>query len=454
MTYVIQNQTHEEGGILYLLAEFAGEDTKATWKTAEEILSSRPEVIESYYVLNAAWGKEIRTFEGKVHARIMPKTYQDLIENCLDESHYSAALDLMESFQNEHEYLPEHHIRRVMDLIVNEKVEDNVAARAYKLLQHVLQTSGSEPFQNIWKIPKELPEQDGLWAEYPLDFWKFIQTKLVSSSMNGEAKKIIRESMLLDHIISIFEFDLLIKKDKLGSCMILQIFPKNYGRVRNNIKYPIEALLAPFSMAEICPIETARLSQRLLGQIIILSYAGIICHDTLKREMYLLINKFNPENFELFIQTINFNTFKSKLLDHALQDANLGEVSRTYKSLIHAGLDLSKIIHVYFQSTPYYRKVSRSTAICRHTFILVTLLQSYIQSKLLRIDSKVYCGLSKEERNLLAEDLIRPKLEELEQWLDDEKTIDKRLRRRAKFMIELANIALDTQQPMEIINIS
>ncbi|CAG8458580.1 115_t:CDS:2 [Ambispora gerdemannii] len=444
MAHIVQSQFCPERGLIYLLV--SGDDPDKKWKSAEEILSSRPELIELHEKLYNLKSKHYpQSFA--IKPRLIPKTYQDLIENCLDEEHYNGSLDLMESFQNEREYLPVYHIRQIMGIIVDETVENSLVIRAYKLLQHILQTCGAEPFQSVWKIDKANIEQGFIWCEYPLDFWKFFETKLMLTLNDDSSSKVDRTLMLLNHLTNVHEMDII---NNLESSLLIQLFTKNYGKVRTNIKYPIEALLAPFSTDDIIPIRTARVAQRLLEQIILLSYAGIICTDTLKRELYLLIIKLNPDNFRVFFQTLPCTTFKCKLLDHALQDTNLGEVQREHRYLCNASLDLSKIIHVYFQSKPYYRRVCRSTAIWRHTFMLMTLLQSYIQSKSLRISEKIYNGLRDDEKKLFVEDLVRQKLEELAQWIADEKNIKKEFRQSAKLLIDLASIVLDMQCSMEI----
>jgi hypothetical protein len=57
------------------------EETEGVWKEAEDMLKEHPEVVESYEKLN----KPIKTFP--TNSKIMPNTYQSLIENCLDEEH-------------------------------------------------------------------------------------------------------------------------------------------------------------------------------------------------------------------------------------------------------------------------------------------------------------------------------------------------------------------------------
>ncbi|CAG8841283.1 22898_t:CDS:2, partial [Racocetra persica] len=112
-------------------------------------------------------------------SRTMPNGYQSLIDNCLEENHYDAALDLLESCQSQHYHPPEQHIRRLMDIIASDQVDDYIASRAYKVLQHILQTSGNAAFQYIWTSEQIDTEEGTLWANY-VNFWKFIEKQFTS----------------------------------------------------------------------------------------------------------------------------------------------------------------------------------------------------------------------------------------------------------------------------------
>ena len=63
--------------------------------------------------------------------------------------------------------------------------------------------------------------------------------------------------------------------------------------------------------------------------------------------------------------------------------------------------------------------------------------------KTLRFHDQVYSGLKEEERKLFADETIRQKLEELEQWVTEELDKEKGLSRSAKFLLDMVIIALD-----------
>ncbi|CAG8806308.1 19212_t:CDS:2, partial [Racocetra fulgida] len=148
--------------------------------TANEILKKHPELLELYENLN--------NFSTNLpQSRTMPNGYQSLIDNCLEENHFKqklmtyfiddAALDLLESCQTYKQI--RQHIRRLMDIIASDQVDDDIASRAYKVLQHILQTSGNAAFQYIWTSEQIDTEEGTLWANY-VNFWKFIEKQFTS----------------------------------------------------------------------------------------------------------------------------------------------------------------------------------------------------------------------------------------------------------------------------------
>ncbi|CAG8662347.1 12446_t:CDS:2, partial [Acaulospora morrowiae] len=406
--------------------------------TADEVLKTKPELVELYEKLNVS----IDNVPGEFQSIKMPNAYRSMIEDCLEENHYNAVFDLIESFQNSTYHPSEEQIRRLMDMIVNDEVENlDTATRAYRVLQHVLQTSGTEAFQNVWKLDeKEEYNKGSFWSQYT-DFWRFIEIQFKPHQDNDKEDRTI---MLLDHIVNVFETDIRLKKGNLGSTMLLHLIPKSTGKLR----HPIQTLMSPFNEEEIYT-EIARISQRLLEQIVLLSFSGYICLDVLLTEVYLQINKHNPGQFQLFLQTIISNVFRFKILDRAFQDTSLIRISHQDRNYILTPINMTKIITIYFYSTPYYKNTTRSIATWRHIFMLYTLFQSYMNSKVLRIGDKVHCGLDEEEVNLIINGLVDERVEEIENSLEEE-NIDSDIKNRAEFFLKMLKI--DIKRIKKLIN--
>ncbi|CAG8717103.1 12831_t:CDS:2 [Cetraspora pellucida] len=393
MAYISESEC-SEAGILYVLR--TSSTAEETSVTAEEILKKHPELLELYENLN--------NFSTNLpQSRTMPNGYQSLIDNCLEENHYDAALDLLESCQSQHYHPPEQHIRRLMDIIASDQVDDDIASRAYKVLQHILQTSSNEAFQYIWTSERIDADEGTLWENY-VNFWKFIENRF-TSLIKVNKDKHERIIMILDHIVNVIEIDIKVKKDQLNSSLLLQLIPKSYGRIRTNIKDPINVLLFPFR--EEVSIEIARLSQRLLKQ------------------------------------TILSNTFKCMLLDLALRDTDLSLVPRQNRNMVNSPLSLVKFVNIYFDSKPYSNKNNPiAMALWRHIFILCSAFQSYINSKTMRVGHKVFCGLDDEERKLIIDKVIIQRVNELMKRLEDQK-MNSELKKNTKFLLEIMNIDIE-----------
>ncbi|RHZ52061.1 hypothetical protein Glove_465g57 [Diversispora epigaea] len=464
----ISRHEFSENGLSYVLC--ASPSDKGKFVSANEALKTNPEVVELYEKLNNNNNNNnIFTYDDDNHndtfsmkntfSMKMPHYYKSMIENCLEENHYVATFDLIEAFQTKNYHPVEEQIRRLMDIIVNDQVENmEIITGAYRVLQHILQTSGTTAFQKIWEIDHVDPEQKPgpLWNEYT-DFWNFIEQLIphqLSTDKVETVKKVERVErivMLLDHIVGVFETDIQLKKGNLGNSILLSLIPKGYGRLRTNIKGLVQTLTSAFHVNNIS-IEIIRIFQRLLGQIILLSLSGHICPDSLKTELYIQINKLDPFQFQLFLQTMTSNTFKCKLLDHALKDTNLTQISRQNKNSLNCPVDLLKITQIYFDSSPYYKISTKSSATWRHIFILCSLLQSYIQSKILRVGDKIYSGLDDDEINLINNsNEINERINELVDSLNEDEDINPDLKKRTKFLLDLLKIdvnrlkELDTQ---------
>ncbi|CAG8572841.1 16530_t:CDS:2, partial [Cetraspora pellucida] len=393
MAYISESEC-SEAGILYVLR--TSSTAEETSVTAEEILKKHPELLELYENLN--------NFSTNLpQSRTMPNGYQSLIDNCLEENHYDAALDLLESCQSQHYHPPEQHIRRLMDIIASDQVDDDIASRAYKVLQHILQTSSNEAFQYIWTSERIDADEGTLWENY-VNFWKFIENQF-TSLIKVNKDKHERIVMILDHIVNVIEIDNKVKKEQLNSSLLLQLIPKSYGRIRTNIKDPINVLLFPFR--EEVSIEIARLSQRLLKQ------------------------------------TILSNTFKCMLLDLALRDTDLSLVPRQNRNMVNSPLSLVKFVNIYFDSKPYSNKNNPiAMALWRHIFILCSAFQSYINSKTMRVGHKVFCGLDDEERKLIIDKVIIQRVSDLMKRIEDQK-MNSELKKNTKFLLEIMNIDIE-----------
>jgi hypothetical protein len=68
----------------------------------------------------------------------------------------------------------------MMDIIVNPKVEKDIASKSYKTLQHVLYSTGSNAFENIWDFNSECED---VWPVGYDNFWKFIKDKFNMSTL-------------------------------------------------------------------------------------------------------------------------------------------------------------------------------------------------------------------------------------------------------------------------------
>ncbi|CAG8463267.1 79_t:CDS:2, partial [Diversispora eburnea] len=315
-----------------------------------------------------------------------------------------ATFDLIEAFQTKNYHPNEEQIRRLMDIIVNDQVENmEIITGAYRVLQHILQTSGTTAFQKIWKIDHVDHEQGPLWNKYT-DFWNFLEQLIPYQQSTDKVEKVERVErviMLLDHIVCVFEADIYSKRGNLGNSILLSLIPKGYGRLRTNIK-------------------------------------GHICTDSLKTELYIQMNKLDPFRFQLFLQTMASNTFKCILLDHALKDTNLTQISRQNRNSLNCPVNLLKITQIYFDSSPYYKNSTKSSATWRHIFILCSLLQSYIQSKIFRVGDKIYSGLDDDEINLIGNsNEINERINELVDSLNEDEDIDLDLKKRTKFLLDL-----------------
>ncbi|CAG8753507.1 15243_t:CDS:2 [Dentiscutata erythropus] len=413
-----------EAGVSYVLHM---SDEEETVVTAGEVLEKHPELLELYECLNNSL---INFPSSPLQSKTMPNGQQKLMIYFID----NAALDLLESCQSQHYHPPEQHIQRLMDTIVSDQVDDDIASRSYKVLQHVLQTSGNAAFQNIWTFEQLDAEQGTLWENY-VNFWKFIENLFTSLTKVDKSDRIM---MLLDHIVSVIEIDIKVKKEELNSTLLLKLIPKSYGRVRTNIKDLVNALLSPFH--EEVSIETARLSQRILKQIIILSHAGHICSSSLITEIYQQMNKFKRSQLKLFLQTMLSSTFKCMLLDLALRNTDFSRIPRQNRAMVTSPLSFVKFVNIYFDSKPYNK--NDPTSLWRHIFILCSAFQSYVDSKTMRVGHKVFCGLNDEERKLIIDKVINERVAELKKRIDGEK-MDSELKKNTKFLLEIMNIDIE-----------
>ncbi|CAG8549160.1 3070_t:CDS:2 [Paraglomus occultum] len=394
-------QTRLRKDTLEYLVSISGKE--AVWKSAQTILKTRPDLIELHECLCIYSDNDAST--RKTPATQLPVTHRSLIENCLEEKHYVAAIDLLDAFQSNRYHPSEQEMRQMMDVIVNDQIEQDTAYRAFVVLQRVLQTSGAQAYQVVWK-PERVDKDDGvLWEGYT-DFWKFIEKRIRASS-EDKSVQVTRELLLLEHIVNVFEYDMKDKKDDLESSLILQLFPVEIGRVRTNVSGPIQALFIPFTDKN-C-INVMYLVQRLFKLIILLSYAGLICPVTLARDAYLHTKNLGSEPFRTFVQTIPLSTFRTRYLDVALQDTNLEDLHQGSKS---QPLDLNKIVKVYFRTKPFSGYIPSNDE-WRHTFMVATILDSYLDCKTLRLHGKVYSGLAKDERRLLCDDRLPAAMNEL-----------------------------------------
>src|SRR6185312_10847675 len=84
-------------------------------------------------------------------------------------------------------------MRQMMDVIVNDQIEQDTAYRAFVVLQRVLQTSGAQAYQAVWK-PERIDKDDGvLWEGYT-DFWKFIEKRIRASSEDNSVQvRVLRQ---------------------------------------------------------------------------------------------------------------------------------------------------------------------------------------------------------------------------------------------------------------------
>ncbi|PKK69590.1 hypothetical protein RhiirC2_866672 [Rhizophagus irregularis] len=421
----ISDRKEEEGNLYFLLCET--EETEGVRKEAEEMLKVYPEIVESYEKLN----KSIKTFS--TNSKIMPNTYQSLIENCLDEEHYTAALDLLDSFQNEQFYPPKLHIRKMMEIIVNPKVDKDINFKSYKILQHVLYTTGSIAFENIWNFENHSDPEE-VWPVGYDSFWAFIKDKFNSLTQNiDDNDQSTRILLFLEQIVNVFEIDMRIKQRKFFSSILLRLVTRS----RTNLRIVIDSLITSVFSKEI-PMEAIRLSQRLLDQIIILSYAGHICRDSLKNEMYLQINLLEPSRMISFLQTLLSNTFKYQLIEKALLDSDLSNIKKE-KKLILSSLSLVKITKIFLYSIPYTRNLTEPVAIWRHIFFYSSILQSYVNAKTLRQEKQgkvvIVHGLDDEEMDVVADDLISKRLKDLKKWLKQKDMGD--LKDRSELLLEM-----------------
>ncbi|GBC05337.1 hypothetical protein RclHR1_06180022 [Rhizophagus clarus] len=254
MPYISDREISEEG-IIFKFCET--EETEGVKKEAEEMLKDYPELVESYEKLN----KPLKTFS--TNSKIMPNTYQSLIENCLDEEHYTAALQFMDSFQNEQYYPSKVHIRQVMDIIVNPKVDKDITYKSYKILQHVLCSTGSIAFENIWNFEKDHSEPEDVWPIGYDNFWMFIKDKFNSLAQNiDDTDQSSRILLLIEQIVNVFEIDIRIKKRKLSSSILLRLVTRS----RTSLRIILESLILSGFSKEIS-MEAIRLLQRLLDQV-------------------------------------------------------------------------------------------------------------------------------------------------------------------------------------------
>ncbi|CAG8513016.1 10804_t:CDS:2 [Dentiscutata heterogama] len=307
---------NNDAGVSYVLHT---SDEEETVVAAGEILEKHPELLELYECLN-----------------------------------YDAALDLLESCQSQHYHPPELHIRRLMNIIVNDQVDDDIASRAYKIFT-----------------------------------CKFIENLFTSLTKVDKSDRIM---MILDHIVSVIEIDIKVKKEELNSTLLLKLIPKSYGRVRTNIKDLVNALLSPFH--EEVSIETARLSQRILKQ------------------------------------TMLSSTFKCMLLDLALRNTDFSRIPRQNRTMVTSPLSFVKFVNIYFDSKPYNK--NDTISLWRHIFILCSAFQSYVDSKTMRVCHKVFCGLNDEERKLIIDKVINQRVAELKKRIDGEK-VDSELKKIQSF---------------------
>jgi len=102
-------------------------------------------------------------------------------------------------------------------------------------------------------------------------------------------------------------------------------------------------------------------------------------------------------------------------------------------------LDLRKIAKVYFYSIPYCRNLTESTATWRHIFFLRSILQSYISAKTLKQGNEIFHGLEDDEVDVIINDLIITRVEELKKWLLKKKSMKKDLKSRSELLLEMVD---------------
>ncbi|CAJ0831106.1 21292_t:CDS:10 [Entrophospora sp. SA101] len=439
------------------------------WEKAEKVLITKPEIIEIYEKLNSITTNPNNKTKKK--SLLMPNTCQNMIDNCLQENHYSGAIDLIGSFYNQSYNPSEKHIRQLMDLVVNDqKVNYRMALKAHKILNQILQQEGSLPFENIWSsspsssdFDSQINEIDDIWKEYK-DFWNFFKKTMFQPHLMDDDKS-QRKLLLFEHIVSVLEVDIKLKQENLSSTIFLQLIPNNYGAQQRttNIKTPVDILISIFDKDEISK-DFVNMIQRLLDLMIILSYSEHICSKTLTTEIYLKSKHLDSSKFQLFLQTLISNTFKAKLLDLALSNADINSAGRNYRHLIKSQLSLSKIINVYFDSIPF-KKTKKgdimSDLAWRHYYMLYWILQSYISSKIIRVNNCInnnrntrrnsgddsimmICGLDDEEYELVINNTVVNKINNLQESIKKNNIISSGIKFQVQFLLEMLSLNIES----------
>jgi hypothetical protein len=91
----------------------------------------------------------------------------------------------------------------MMDIIVNPKVDKDIASKSFKILQHVLYSTGSVAFENIWNFEKDHSEPDDVWPIGYDNFWAFVKDKFNSLTQNIDDNDQVRVFLLFFFLIKI-----------------------------------------------------------------------------------------------------------------------------------------------------------------------------------------------------------------------------------------------------------
>lgn len=83
-----------------------------------------------------------------------------------------------------------------MEIIVNPKVDKDINFKSYKILQHVLYTTGSIAFENIWNFENHSDPEE-VWPVGYDSFWAFIKDKFNSLTQNIDDNDQVRHNIYI-----------------------------------------------------------------------------------------------------------------------------------------------------------------------------------------------------------------------------------------------------------------